>query len=74
MEEKRNEIQERKLVLLIATDGQPTDHFGNPEVDQFRMFLERERRPIDRIPVTIIACTGQQTVQQFISIPVLERR
>lgn len=60
LNDKRDEIQQRKLILLIATDGQPTDHYGNAEVEQFRQFLERERRPIEKIPVTIIACTGRR--------------
>ncbi len=59
LHEKKQQIQERKLLLLIATDGEPTDDDGFQNVAEFRHVLERERTPIDRIPVTIIACTGE---------------
>ena len=66
LHEKRNIIHERKLLLLIATDGQPTDDLGNPEIEEFRRFLERERRPIEKIPVSIIACTGNSLINHLI--------
>lgn len=59
LEEKRSQIQERKLLILIATDGIPTDDYGQPKMEEFRHVLMYERYPIDRVPVTIIACTGQ---------------
>lgn len=58
LEEKRRQIHERKLLLLIATDGVPTDDHGHPKIEEFRQVLKHERNPIDRIPVTILACTG----------------
>ena len=57
-EEKKEEIRTRKLLLLIATDGQPTDFNGHAQIDEFRQAL-CNRQPIDHIPVTIIACTGE---------------
>jgi len=59
LQEKRQQIQDRKLILLIATDGAPTDDDGYQRIDEFRHILQHERRPTDRIPVTIIACTGK---------------
>ncbi len=59
LHEKRQQIQERKLLLLIATDGVPTDDDGHQRIEEFRHALKHERNPIDRIPVTIIACTGE---------------
>ena len=56
--EKRQQIQERKLLLLIATDGIPTDDHGHQKIEEFRQVLRHERNPIDRISVTILACTG----------------
>ncbi|CAF4130320.1 unnamed protein product [Rotaria sp. Silwood2] len=46
LKDKRNEIQQRKLLILLATDGVPTDDN-------------------DRIPVTIIACTGNYKIVQY---------
>ena len=68
LHEKRNIIHERKLLLLIATDGQPTDDLGNPKIEEFRRFLERERRPIEKIPVSIIACTGNSLIKHLIGL------
>ncbi len=59
LQEKKQQIQERKLLLLIATDGEPTDDDGFQNVAEFRHVLKHERSPIERIPVTIIACTGE---------------
>ena len=65
LHEKRQEIRDRKLLLLIATDGEPTDDDGFQTVDEFRHVLKHERNPIDRIPVAIIACTGKYQNLEF---------
>jgi len=59
LQDKKNEIKERKLLILLATDGEPTDDEGHLKIDELRYVLEYERKPKDRIPVTIIACTGE---------------
>lgn len=56
--EKQDEIQERNLLILLATDGVPTDDDKNPDPHSLEDLLRRERIPIERIPVSIIACTG----------------
>ncbi len=61
LKDKRKQIYERKLLILLATDGEPTDHNGRPQVEELRNVLLNERRPLDRIPMTIIACTGNYT-------------
>ncbi|CAF4401687.1 unnamed protein product [Rotaria sp. Silwood2] len=57
LEEKQVDIKERKLLILIATDGLPTDDKGNKDLKPFERVLRYERKPIDQIPVIIIACT-----------------
>lgn len=57
LREKQLEIQERKLLVLIATDGVPTDDNGQHDIKSLEHALRHERQPISRIPVTIIACT-----------------
>ncbi len=57
LQEKQLEIQERKLLILIATDGIPTDDKGQQDIRLLEHALRHERNPINRIPVTIIACT-----------------
>jgi hypothetical protein len=57
LREKQLEIQERKLLILIATDGVPTNDHGQQDTKSFEYALRHDRKPIDRVPVTIIACT-----------------
>lgn len=57
LRDKQNEIAERKLLILLATDGVPTDNQGHRDIRSFEYVLKQERKPFDRIPVTIIACT-----------------
>ncbi|CAF1411616.1 unnamed protein product [Rotaria sp. Silwood1] len=57
LREKQLEIQERKLLILIATDGVPTNETGQQDTKSLEHALRHERNPINRIPVTIIACT-----------------
>jgi len=57
LQEKRLEIQERKLLLLIATDGVPTNESGKQDIKSLEYVLRNERNPIKNVPVTIIACT-----------------
>lgn len=45
-------------MILIATDGEPTDFDGNSDAARFKEVLQNERIPIQNVPVTIIACTG----------------
>jgi hypothetical protein len=44
-------------LLLIATDGVPTNENGQQDTKSLEYALRNERKPINRIPVTIIACT-----------------
>ncbi|CAF3453434.1 unnamed protein product [Rotaria socialis] len=55
---KRSHANDRKLLILIATDGVPTDENGKNDLDGLEKVLRYERYPsIDRIFVTFIACT-----------------
>jgi thiol-disulfide isomerase/thioredoxin len=55
LENNRKELKERKLLVLIFTDGCPTCDYGNP-IKEFKEVLEC-RNPMNRIFVTIVACT-----------------
>ena len=57
LQEKHLEIQERKLLILIATDGVPTNEMGQHDIKSLEYVLRHERKPTNRIPITIIACT-----------------
>lgn len=56
---KRNAIHDRKLLILIATDGIPTDDLGQNDLDGLERVLRYQRFPsIDRMFVTFLACTN----------------
>lgn len=57
LREKQLEIQERKLLLLLATDGVPTNENGKQDIKSLEYVLRHERTPVKNVPVTIIACT-----------------
>jgi hypothetical protein len=59
LKDKRNHIFERNLLILLATDGIPTDEHERPDIRTLEHVLKNERQPTNRIPVTIIACTGR---------------
>jgi len=73
LQEKKQQIQERKLILLIATDGVPTDDDGYQNVEEFRRVLKHERNPTNHIPVTIIACTGEYQKFDFNLLKLIHR-
>lgn len=55
LHDKQHQVEERKLLILLATDGVPTDNQGHRDIRSFEYVLKNERKPINRIPVTIIA-------------------
>jgi hypothetical protein len=61
---RRSQVHDRKLLILIATDGVPTDANGQDDLAGLEKVLRYERYPsIERIFVTFIACTNDlQTV------------
>ncbi|CAF2757024.1 unnamed protein product [Rotaria sp. Silwood2] len=67
LKEKKNQIQERKLLIFLATDGVPTDDNGQPRIDELRQFLLEERKPINQISVTIIACTDDNECMSYLN-------
>lgn len=55
---KRARINDRKLLILIATDGIPTDDNGENDLHRLEKVLRNERYPsMDRMFITFIACT-----------------
>jgi len=53
-------IKEKKLLVLIVTDGEPTNTSGDVDVKAFKKCL-LNRNPIEKIFVTIVACTDDDT-------------
>lgn len=68
LQDERQVIQQRKLLILLATDGVPTNDDGAANPQELYYILSRERNPIDRIPVTIISCTGKRKYSVLVDI------
>jgi hypothetical protein len=64
---KQGTIQERKLLIIIATDGQPTDEFGTTDIDALERVLRNERKPPERILVTFCACTDDDQAVGYLN-------
>jgi hypothetical protein len=65
---KRSLIHDRKLLILIATDGLPTDDRGENDLKRLEKVLRHDRLPsIDRIYITFIACTNDLQSVQYLN-------
>jgi hypothetical protein len=53
-EEKATVLRERKMLLIILTDGQPTDTAGRTQVNEFLAALKNRPK---NVFVSIVACT-----------------
>jgi hypothetical protein len=49
-------IQQHKLPILVVTNDVPTNDNGKQNIKTSEHAFRHERNPINRIPVTIIAC------------------
>jgi hypothetical protein len=63
---QRDEVKEKKLLIIIVTDGEPTDNRGTVSINSFKQCL-MSRSPIDRIFVTIVACTDDDTSISYLN-------
>ena len=61
---KRDQILERKLLLIIATDGQPTDMQGNVQIANFIQTLKNKHK---NVYVSILACTDDDASVAYLN-------
>ena len=67
LDNNRNELNERKLLILIFTDGSPTSNENTKDpIREFKHAL-KYRQPINRIFVTIIACTDDDYALKYLN-------
>jgi len=66
LSDKRAVMVEQKLLLIVATDGAPTDANGRVDVNSLRDVLARERNA-DRCFVTFMACTDDLTAVEYLN-------
>lgn len=62
--EKESVIKEGKLLLIIATDGEPTDHMGNSTIEQF---IKRLTNRPKNVFVSIMACTDNDESMKYLN-------
>ena len=62
---KENGFEERKLLVVIITDGEPTDKYGVSEVKEFRKCLKE--RQYNKNFVTIVACTDDDNSVDYLN-------
>ena len=62
-QEKASVIKERKLLLMLITDGEPTDDVGN---DGIREFLQLMRARSKNVHVSIVACTDDENSMKYL--------
>ncbi|CAF1316917.1 unnamed protein product [Rotaria sordida] len=62
---KRNQPYEKKLLILIATDGAPTNEYGQLDVGALEAVLRHERTP--QTYVTFLACTDDLQTVSYLS-------
>jgi hypothetical protein len=68
LENNRQELVERRLLVIIFTDGCPTsDHkTSNDAINEFKLTLQG-RNPMNRIFVTIVACTDDEYSLKYLN-------
>ncbi|CAF1280531.1 unnamed protein product [Adineta ricciae] len=67
LQAKKTAIQERRLLIIIATDGQPTDDYGTTDVATLERVLKYERNPPDRVLITFCACTDDEQAVGYLN-------
>lgn len=73
LKDKVKALSEKKLLIIIATDGEPTDENGNTidkngvsETDKLFEFLQTQRKPAYKIHTTILACTDDDKTMEYL--------
>ncbi|CAF1142993.1 unnamed protein product [Adineta steineri] len=62
---KRNQTNEKKLLILVATDGAPTNEYGQVDIGALEGVLRHERTP--QTYVTFLACTDDLQAVNYLS-------
>jgi hypothetical protein len=62
---KRSQAYEKKLLLLIATDGAPTNEYGQTDIGTLEAVLRNERTP--QTYVTFLACTDDLEAVNYLN-------
>jgi hypothetical protein len=73
IKDKAHALAEKKLLIIIATDGEPTDENGKnedsrgvQETQKLYDFLDTGRNPKNKIHTTILACTDDDAIMEYL--------
>jgi hypothetical protein len=64
LREKAAVMSEKKLLVIILTDGEPTDASGRPNIGELERTL---RQRSSQCHVTFVACTDDDSVMQYLN-------
>ena len=56
--------RDKKLLVFVATDGIPTDNYGNADLDAFKNVMQRTRQ-IDTTYVSFLLCTDELNCMRY---------
>jgi hypothetical protein len=59
-----NSRSERQLLIIIVTDGEPTNNTGHKDIQSFKQFLKHRPR---NVFTTIVACTDEQDLMEYLN-------
>jgi hypothetical protein len=65
LKDKEKALKEKKLLIIIATDGEPNDETNDPIGNLFN-FLKNQRRPAHKIHTTVLACTDDNKTMEYL--------
>jgi len=58
--------RDKKLLVFIATDGEPTDDDGNPTVDELKHLMQETRQP-ETTYVSFLLCTDDPACVNYLN-------
>jgi Mg-chelatase subunit ChlD len=67
LKDKENVVKEQKLLIIILTDGQPTNDKGDVDIKTLESVLRYERTPINKIFVSFVACTDDDDSMEYLN-------
>jgi hypothetical protein len=66
LDQKRDALAEGKVLLIVATDGIPTDDRGLEDRQGLVNWIQRDR-PAQKMPMQIMACTDEDDIVDFLN-------
>ena len=71
LEDKKDVIKEKKLLIILATDGIPSDNKGDDDTKGLEMFLKRMKTTYAQLGtrtfISILACTDEENVMKVLN-------